>query len=428
MHLRVVALLGGLLASAFAWAATYFVLDLSEPFLALFPTSNSQQLFGLVAWHAFVGSAALGGLIALLSPTLGGIILLAAAGGWVAVAYFLFGFAPPLVVAPAGFAGLGALAAIAAVVSSIARSVSANRQDRPTLEDMAREDALRLEPDSDLRLAVERRAAAIASDRENQVEPPSQRDAIKIGVSRPVQERPAGLSGLFVANVTTLVLLTIAVAGLFYVNVRSGQVATAFTTLPFATEPTTPTPPAEVATVPDPVPVADPTKVASIEAADTSPLSSVPMAEVAVTSTPLDLAAIPPSSYVDPFAYCSAVKTIDFPDRRYVGPNLTGDIAKALNVPESSSPDRARWRCVDGALLGCASFRGASCALTPTMAEMRAYCEQNPNAQNLQAPNGSWSCIETTPEVPAGASWPVDARGFLPGAWVEITPPGKPIT
>ena len=56
---------------------------------------------------------------------------------------------------------------------------------------------------------------------------------------------------------------------------------------------------------------------------------------------------------------------------------------------------------------------------------MRQYCAQNPNAQNLLAPNGTWWCNDTTPEVPPGSSWPLDARGFLPGAWVEISPPRR---
>jgi hypothetical protein len=41
----------------------------------------------------------------------------------------------------------------------------------------------------------------------------------------------------------------------------------------------------------------------------------------------------------------------------------------------------------------------------------------------MLAPNGSWFCKETEPQIPEGQSWPVDARGFLPGAWVAITRP-----
>ncbi|HHY49171.1 MAG TPA: hypothetical protein GYA10_05425, partial [Alphaproteobacteria bacterium] len=81
------------------------------------------------------------------------------------------------------------------------------------------------------------------------------------------------------------------------------------------------------------------------------------------------------------------------------------------------------WRCADGSVLGCLSFTGPTCAPTPTIAEMMEYCLRHPDAQGLLAPNGTWACDGTEPVVPPGASWPVDARGFLPGAWVAILPP-----
>jgi hypothetical protein len=147
-------------------------------------------------------------------------------------------------------------------------------------------------------------------------------------------------------------------------------------------------------------------------------------AEVRVSSIPLDLASLPVDNWHDPFAYCAAVGTIDFPDHRYTGPFVTEAIAAALHVPATSPPDRVKWRCVEGTVLACASFRNTpNCAPTPSVPEMIEYCAQNPNAVDLAAPNGSWFCSETEPQIPPGQSWPVDARGFLPGAWVEIAPP-----
>ena len=72
--------------------------------------------------------------------------------------------------------------------------------------------------------------------------------------------------------------------------------------------------------------------------------------------------------------------------------------------------------------MGCASFDWPICALTPSVSEMVEFCTQNPGAQGLQAPNGSWSCQGTRPTIPQGENWPVDARGFLPGAWIVIPP------
>src|SRR5690606_36127558 len=68
----------------------------------------------------------------------------------------------------------------------------------------------------------------------------------------------------------------------------------------------------------------------------------------------------------DPFAYCTAVGTIDFPDHRYSGDFVVASIADALKVPTTSSPDRLKWRCYEGEVLGCASYDRPVCALTPT--------------------------------------------------------------
>jgi hypothetical protein len=419
--LKIVALLSGIIASAFAWAATYFVADLSVDFLALWPQSNSQQLLGLAAWHGFVALPLIGGLIAVFVPTLGGLLLLAAAGGWAAVGQMLATGYSPQVVIPLALCAIGLIASFGAVARRIMRSTASRRP--PSLAEMAREDALRLDPDVDLRFVVERKGGR-DEDTGRPVSASPQNDAIQLAArSGPETNVPHGLSGLFVANVTTLLLLTAAVGMLFYTNIRCGQLSAAFGTLPLAAVQGMPAD--TVAATGQQTGTVGPAEVA---AAPAIPMPEIPAAEVQVSSSPLDLSALPPVNWSDPFAYCAGVRTVDFPDGRYVGPALTEAIASALKVPVASSPDRAKWRCYDGALLGCASFRGASCALTPTASEMRDYCLNHPNATGLQAPNGTWSCVETTPEIPQGASWPTDPRGFLPGAWVEITPPGKRVS
>lgn len=152
-----------------------------------------------------------------------------------------------------------------------------------------------------------------------------------------------------------------------------------------------------------------------------------PAATVAEAQMPAATVTVPVTgTFNDPFAYCSAVRTIDYIDSRYIGPRFTAEIADALRVPLQSAPDRVNWRCVDGVIYACASFDWPACAMTPTAQEMVDYCQRNPGVTRLLAPNGTWSCEGTRPRIPEGASWPVDARGFFPNAWIPVLPPQRP--
>lgn len=137
-------------------------------------------------------------------------------------------------------------------------------------------------------------------------------------------------------------------------------------------------------------------------------------------------AAAPGAGFTDPFAYCGAVRTVDYVDNRYTGPHFTAVIADALRVPLESAPDRVSWRCVDGVVYACASFDWPVCSMTPTAQEMLDYCQRNPGVTRLLAPNGTWACEGNKPRIPDGASWPVDQRGFFPNAWIPVLPPQQP--
>lgn len=156
---------------------------------------------------------------------------------------------------------------------------------------------------------------------------------------------------------------------------------------------------------------------------DTPIAATVGPAAAHVADTPAPVA--PAGGYADPFAYCGAVRTVDYVDTRYVGPRFTAEIADALRVPLESAPDRVSWRCVDGVVYACASFDWPVCSMTPTAQEMLDYCQRNPGVTRLLAPNGTWSCEGNRPRLPDGASWPVDARGFFPNAWIPVLPPQK---
>jgi hypothetical protein len=95
----------------------------------------------------------------------------------------------------------------------------------------------------------------------------------------------------------------------------------------------------------------------------------------------------------------------------------------ALLIPASSPRDRVRWRCFEGSVLACTSYVGPICDTAPTVLEMREFCERNPNVDQLMAPSGTWSCADGQPQLPPDASWPVDARGFLPQGWIKVPDP-----
>lgn len=432
--LKIVALLCGLLASAFAWGASFYIADVGVEFLELWPETISQQFLGLVTWHGIVAAALVGGILAVLSPISGAILLLAVAAGWAWLAYTLpVGFTLQMIV-PIALSGLGALAALGAMLRGRARRREAERQ--PSTEDLEREEALRFEPTEGV--------TPLFSDQHEPDEPVTSLVPERERPTRPDEAPPHGISGAMAVNVAALILLAGAVGLLIYSEIRSGDLMAAFSPSgpqaarvaagePSAIEPETdgeaPTEAAAggPATVAADEPVADtgddPTP--STEDASIADEGSDTEERAASLADPMRLDAMAPDDgpWQDPFSYCSAVGTMDFPDHRYVGPHVVTAVADALRVPESSSPDRVKWRCYEGVVMACAAFDRPVCALTPTVAEMVEFCAQNPGSQNLVAPNGSWSCDGEQPVIPEGQNWPVDPRGFLPGAWQTVARP-----
>jgi len=163
----------------------------------------------------------------------------------------------------------------------------------------------------------------------------------------------------------------------------------------------------------------------SAPAATTTPDTAIaPLGSEPTTGPARVAAAAPPETYDDPFAYCRAVGTIDYVDNRYSGPATVAAMTNALLIPAGSARDRVRWRCFEGAVLACTSYIGPICDMAPTVVEMREFCERNPNVEQLLAPSGTWACVNGKPQLPANASWPIDARGFLPQGWIAVADPG----
>lgn len=405
--MKIVALLCGLFASAFGWAAGLLLVDVGAQFAGLWPDSVSQQFLGLAVFHTIVAGAVVGGILAVFSPISGAVLLLAVAVGWAWLATVLpIGFSLQMVV-PLGLCIAGALAAMGALLRGRFRRQAEQR--RPTIEELEREAALRLDPVEPLDPLGRPLPAFDLGESLRAASPAPAYAAAAAPAPHREDGPPRGLSGLLAANVAVLILLTFAVALLIYSELRSGDLGAAFAPSgPRAAHVSEGRPRiAEERTAP---------ASRQDEAADVTEVAPEPET---TTGSTVRQAALE-GEWSDPFSYCQAVGTIDFPDRRYAGPIVATAVAEALRVPASSSPDRVKWRCYEGEVLGCASFDRPVCALTPSVPEMVEFCSKNPNARGLQAPGGDWACNGNRPEIPANQNWPVDARGFLPGAWIKV--------
>jgi hypothetical protein len=158
-----------------------------------------------------------------------------------------------------------------------------------------------------------------------------------------------------------------------------------------------------------------------------------------VTSIPVTGQTPSPESYSDPFAYCAAIGTIDKPDARYTGPQITDEVIqgylKAAGLQGSSEPmdvlkKTTIWRCMDNQVYACNFGANLPCdskantEKTPTQA-MADFCKQNQNAEFIpmsvtgHATIYSWRCVKDAPEVLEQIAT-VDAAGFIAGIWYPV--------
>jgi hypothetical protein len=135
-------------------------------------------------------------------------------------------------------------------------------------------------------------------------------------------------------------------------------------------------------------------------------------------------------SYSDPFAYCRAVKTIDVPDSRYVGPKVTPKVAQALKLSPSEIGHGViiEWRCANGALLACVQTNDPTiCDTAPWLSgegpnkPMIDQCSRNPNG--FLASHGRWICKDGRPVVdPVWRKVKLDQHGYPVSDWTVIGP------
>jgi hypothetical protein len=150
--------------------------------------------------------------------------------------------------------------------------------------------------------------------------------------------------------------------------------------------------------------------------------------------TPVDAAA---TSFLDPYAYCAAVGTIDTPDEQYAGPDMPESVVQGLIeqgiVSDDAPPafqNNAVWRCMDGQVWACHFGANLPCeekantSRTPSQ-EMEAFCEENPAADTMpaavtgRATVYEWTCAEGKPE--AGRQlFQADPQGFLADFWTAL--------
>ncbi|MFP3895614.1 MAG: hypothetical protein ACLFV5_02085 [Anaerolineales bacterium] len=146
------------------------------------------------------------------------------------------------------------------------------------------------------------------------------------------------------------------------------------------------------------------------------------------------------SQFSDPFAYCTAIGTIDAPDERYVGEAVPESIIKDLrekagvadDAPDDWIASGTTWRCMDGQVWACFGGANLPCSekadtSTTPQPEMEEFCAENPNADIIpaavtgRATVYEWRCVDGIPQAGEQIFEP-DAQGFLSDFWYEIGP------
>ena len=146
------------------------------------------------------------------------------------------------------------------------------------------------------------------------------------------------------------------------------------------------------------------------------------------------------TTFSDPFTYCTAIGTIDVPDARYTGPQLSPAIAEGLKKAYGAPTDApleafirgTSWRCMGGKVYACNVGANLPCGekadthRTPNQG-MINWCRENPHADVIPAVASGratvyeWKCTTGTPEIVRQVVQP-DAQGFVSSIWYQINP------
>jgi len=139
------------------------------------------------------------------------------------------------------------------------------------------------------------------------------------------------------------------------------------------------------------------------------------------------------AAFADPFAYCTALGTIDAPDVRYTGPQSPAAIDTGLQQAAGDAGGGFTWRCMDGDVYACRTTGDTRCRVKPEFsrtgnAAMQAFCRENPNAFSIPASVAGpatayeWQCDGTEPFVEERIVT-ADRAGFRADLWYRIERP-----
>lgn len=145
------------------------------------------------------------------------------------------------------------------------------------------------------------------------------------------------------------------------------------------------------------------------------------------------------ATYEDPFEYCAVIGTIDVPDARYTGPQISDEIVNgykiAAGLESSTEPmemlkQTTIWRCMNNQVYACNFGANLPCSSkanvdrTPSPA-IEDYCKANPDSDFIpMSVTGhetiySWHCVKDAAEV-LDQIGKVDAAGYLANIWYPI--------
>ena len=141
--------------------------------------------------------------------------------------------------------------------------------------------------------------------------------------------------------------------------------------------------------------------------------------------------------YDEPFAYCTAVETIDAPDQRYTGPKMPDSIIAGMikqGLVSADAPQEfkqnAVWRCMNASVWVCHFGANLPClekadlSQTPTP-ELEEFCTTNPSSDIIpaavtgRATVYAWKCNEGKPEI-GQQIFQIDPQGYLANFWYEL--------
>lgn len=150
----------------------------------------------------------------------------------------------------------------------------------------------------------------------------------------------------------------------------------------------------------------------SSAASSTESAAAVQQAPVSTTGTPMVFA----STFVEPFAYCSALRDALHPDSRYTGPQEPVAVVRALEsamhspagaLDHYAAQNAVYWRCMHGDVYGCSPGANLECWTAdadqrPTKA-MNDWCAQHPASAIPAVVSGhstiyEWTCSGGTAE------------------------------